>query len=63
MTQCICSSWEGTCTLRDEGDTSTFKDSPVGWDSEGNCVVEDDECPEDSCQYFEDQDQDWEGED
>ena len=53
MAQCIYNSWNAGCTMRDEGDTSSFETDPVGWDNAGHCVVEDDDNPEDSCQYYE----------
>jgi len=51
---CIYSDFnEGKCTLWEEGDTSTFKDSAIGCDTGGICVCEDDPNPWDSCESFE----------
>lgn len=43
------------CTMFDEESTENgyYGKDPVGWTVEGHCVVEDDECPEDSCQHYE----------
>jgi len=60
MAQCIYSTWEGECTMFDEG-TASFPDG-VGWEETGVCVVEDDPDPSYTCQYFESADPEWEPE-
>lgn len=46
----------------DEDCGTTYENSPVGWDKDGYCVVEDDPAPEDNCENYESEnrnDEDW----
>ena len=54
---CIHNGFEGTCTFFDENAEDI--DINLGVSAEGYCICEDDECPTDSCTYFEsDEDED-----
>jgi len=42
--------WPSKCSMLNEDEEPNVD---LGCDKKGNCMVEDDECPEDSCFYFE----------
>jgi len=52
---CINNPFEGHCTMFDDENP---EDDNLGCDKEGNCLVENDECPSDSCTYYESEDDD-----
>ena len=48
---CINNGWGGVCHFFDENATDI--DLNLGADAEGYCTCEDDECPTNSCTYYE----------
>jgi len=62
MAQCIYNTWQDGCSMAEDAEEVNFKTDAVGWDKEGYCVVEEDECPSDSCFYYEDQNEEEEEE-
>jgi len=61
MGNCIYNTWNDGCSMYDEdefGIVKHFNDTDYGFVGKGDCVVEDDEYPENSCCCYESNDPD-----
>ena len=55
---CIYQGWDSPCQFYEEamGDVKDVNDTDYGFVGKGVCVVEDDECPSDTCFAYESND-------